>query len=250
MHVSILVTMLFVGVTLGFIGAGGSGFIISLLTLLFGISIHTALATALTAMIFSSFSGAVSHYREGNVSVKAGTAVGITGAIGAWFGSHFSAHIPGGELKWFTSGMLLFSAFLLWLRMFLLSRESIQTKSIPSGMNFTFRALLLGIVTGLLSGMFGIGSTPFIQLGLMVLLSLSVLQAAGTTMMVIIPIALGGGLASFQQGYLDIRLLLEVVAGTMTGTYIGAKFTNRAPVPLLKSSMIAVPILASVLLIV
>jgi hypothetical protein len=39
MHVSIIITMLFVGIILGFIGAGGSGFIISLLTLLFGVSI-------------------------------------------------------------------------------------------------------------------------------------------------------------------------------------------------------------------
>jgi uncharacterized membrane protein YfcA len=134
--------------------------------------------------------------------------------------------------------------------MFLLSRQSIQAKNLPAGVNFIARSIVIGIITGILSGMFGIGSTPFIQLGLMVLLGLPVRQAAGTTMMVIIPIAIGGGIGSFQQGYLDIRLLLEVVAGTMAGSYIGAKFTNRAPVQLLKSSMIAVPIVASFLLIV
>ncbi|WP_018664968.1 sulfite exporter TauE/SafE family protein [Heyndrickxia acidiproducens] len=250
MHVSIIITMLFVGIILGFIGAGGSGFIISLLTLLFGVSIHTALATALTAMIFSSLSGAVSHYREGNLSVKTGITAGLFGAAGAFIGSHFSAQIPSTELKWLTAGMLLFSACLLWLRMFLLSRQSIQAKNLPAGVNFIARSIVIGIITGILSGMFGIGSTPFIQLGLMVLLGLPVRQAAGTTMMVIIPIAIGGGIGSFQQGYLDIRLLLEVVAGTMAGSYIGAKFTNRAPVQLLKSSMIAVPIVASFLLIV
>ncbi|AWP36526.1 sulfite exporter TauE/SafE family protein [Heyndrickxia coagulans] len=249
MHVSILITMFLTGLILGFIGAGGAGFIISLLTILFGVSIHTALATALTAMIFSSFSGAVSHYREGNVSIKAGITTGIIGAAGAWAGSHVSAHIASGELKWLTAGMLMFSAFLLWLRMFLLQKQFIQAKSLPFGPRFVTRSLLLGIVTGALSGMFGIGSTPFIQLGLMILLGLSVRQAAGTTMMVIIPIAIGGGLASFQQGTLDLGLLVEVVIGTMSGAYIGAKFTNRAPVSLLKSSMIAVPIVASLLLI-
>ena len=53
MDVSIVLTMLAVGLILGFVGAGGSGFIISILTLLYGVSVHVALATALTAMIFS-----------------------------------------------------------------------------------------------------------------------------------------------------------------------------------------------------
>ncbi|MGB8462617.1 MAG: sulfite exporter TauE/SafE family protein, partial [Priestia megaterium] len=116
MDVSIVLTMLAVGLILGFVGAGGSGFIISILTLLYGVSVHVALATALTAMIFSSLSGAVSHYREGNVSLKSGISVGILGALGAWIGSNLSSFIPEGELKWLTAGMLLLSGVLLWLR--------------------------------------------------------------------------------------------------------------------------------------
>ena len=123
MDVSIILTMLAVGLILGFVGAGGSGFIISILTLLYGVSVHVALATALTAMIFSSLSGAVSHYREGNVSLKSGISVGILGALGAWIGSNLSSFIPEGELKWLTAGMLLLSGVLLWLRMFLFSRQ-------------------------------------------------------------------------------------------------------------------------------
>jgi len=49
--------------------------------------------------------------------------------------------------------------------------------------------------------MFGIGSTPFIQLGLMMVLGLSIRQSAGTTMLVIIPIAVGGGMGYYQQGF-------------------------------------------------
>jgi hypothetical protein len=39
----ITLTMFLIGILLGFNGAGGAGFIIALLTVIFGVSIHTAL---------------------------------------------------------------------------------------------------------------------------------------------------------------------------------------------------------------
>ena len=47
--VAIIITMLVMGILLGFVGAGGAGFIIAILTLVFHIPIHVALATSLTA---------------------------------------------------------------------------------------------------------------------------------------------------------------------------------------------------------
>ena len=50
--VAIIITMLVMGILLGFVGAGGAGFIIAILTLVFHIPIHVALATSLTTMAF------------------------------------------------------------------------------------------------------------------------------------------------------------------------------------------------------
>jgi uncharacterized protein len=69
-------------------------------------------------------------------------------------------------------------------------------------------------------------------------------------MLVIIPIAIGGGMGYYQQGFLDIPLLIQVVVGTMVGSYIGAKFTNRVPAPVLKTSLVALPIFSSFLLVI
>lgn len=82
----VLCTMLVIGLLLGFVGAGGSGFIIAILTEVFGIPIHTALGTSLAAMVFTSLSGTLSHLRERNTMVKIGLATGLFGAVGAfWF---------------------------------------------------------------------------------------------------------------------------------------------------------------------
>lgn len=252
MIVGIIAIMFIVGLLLGFVGAGGSGFIISILTTVFGFSIHTSLGTALAAMIFTSVSGSISHYKEGNMLLKAGIPVGLFGAAGAWFGSAWSAWIPAGELKWMTAGILFLSALLIWLRMIVIGRrkKDLRQDDLPAGFHFWLRAAAVGLVSGVLSGLFGIGSTPFIQLGLMFLLNFSFRRAAGTTMLVIIPIALSAGINDLRLGYLDLGLLFEVSAGTMSGAYLGAKFTKRLPPPFLRAGMIIVPILGALLLIV
>lgn len=255
MEIELVCTMLAVGLLLGFIGAGGSGFIIAVLTL-FGYSIHTALGTALLTMILSSVSGAVSHYREGNIRLRTGVAVGIAGALAAWAGSFLSDRIPGGDLKWLTAAMLFVSGLVLWLRIGIVARrrgasaeEPSPSPSAPaSEPRFGVKAATVGLFAGTLSGMFGIGSTPFIQIGLMQALGMPVRLAAGTTMLVIIPIAVSGGFGFYRLGHVDVPLLMRVAASVMVGSYIGAKFTGRAPARWLQTAMVLVPMIGGALL--
>ena len=64
--------MILLGCLLGFAGAGGAGLTITLLSVGFGVPIHTALGVALAAMSFTMLSGAVSHFREGDVLLRLG----------------------------------------------------------------------------------------------------------------------------------------------------------------------------------
>lgn len=250
---AIILTMFATGALLGFVGAGGAGFIIAILTFIFHIPIHTALGTSLAAMAFTTLSGAFSHYREGNTSVKIGLITGVFGLVGALAGSKISALIPADSLHWLTAGMLFLSSFLLMVRLILFDRYSRQnqTEEHPEREPslFWLKCIILGIITGLLAGTFGIGSTPFIQIGLLTLMGLSIRQSVGTTMLIILFIAIGGGTGFSSKGFLDVMLLLQVLTGTMSGAYIGAKFTGHAPKPLLKTAMILAPAAAGVLLV-
>lgn len=250
---TIVLAMFAVGVLLGFVGAGGSGFIISILTTAFGYPIHTALGTALLAMLFSSLSGTVSHYRDGNVALRTGVIAGLAGALGAWAGSLATAGIPEHNLVRLTAAMLTLSGLALWLRMAMVARQRQKTGEEPvsagtQGPRSWFAAGGVGAVTGVLSGLFGIGSTPFIQLGLMTALGLTPRLAAGTTMLVIVPIAFGGGLGFYQLGYVDAGLLTQVAVGIIAGSYAGAKLTKRAPVRLLQAAMVLFPMIGAAIL--
>lgn len=249
----LLLTMFALGLLLGFVGAGGSGFIIAVLTVFFGIPVHTALGTSLAAMVFSTLSGAYSHFREGNVVLKSGLVVGGFGGMGAYIGARIAHLIPAEELTWMTGSVLLLSALLLWIRIFVVSRlsaEAVNARKAPAGIRFWLFAFFVGMVTGMLSGTFGIGSTPFIQVGLLVFFAMTVQQSAGTTLLVILPIALVGALGYYSVGYLDVLLFAKVVVGTMIGSYIGAKFTNRLHPLILKTAMVGMPVTGGILMLV
>ncbi|MDQ6596085.1 sulfite exporter TauE/SafE family protein [Bacillus salipaludis] len=238
------------GGLLGFVGAGGSGFIIAILTVLFGVPIHTALGTSLAAMVFTTLSGAYSHFRQGNISVKTGLIVGCFGAVASYFGSKLASLIPVHSMHWLTAGMLFLSAVILLVRLFMVQKITGNIKkTVPDHLHIR-KAAFVGIITGLLSGTFGIGAAPFIQIGLLVIMGLTLKQSVGTTMLVILPIALAGGVGYYFEGLLDFGLLLEVVAGTMIGSYAGAKFTGLAPQPVLKSAMVLTPIVAGAILLI
>ena len=239
------------GILLGFVGAGGSGFIIAILTVLFGVPIHIALGTSLAAMVFTTMSGAYSHFRQGNISVRTGLIVGGFGAGASYLGSRLSGLIPVNSLHWLTAGMLLLSAVILVIRLFIVQKiKENNTKELLSNNRLYKKGAIVGIGSGILAGTFGIGSAPFIQIGLLSILGLSIKQSVGTTMLVILPIALAGGIGYYFQGYIDVVLLVQVLAGTMIGSYVGAKFTNLVPQGLLKGAMVLTPITAGVIMLI
>ncbi len=143
--------------------------------------------------------------------------------------------------------MLFLSALLILVRLFIV-KETQEDSGQQSNLNIWVKAVVLGVIAGILSGTFGIGSAPFIQIGLMILLRLSIRQSVGTTMLVIIPLAVGGGLGYVTEGFVDYMLLVKVLIGTMCGAYVGAKFTNLVPKVILKSAIFLTPAIAGLML--
>lgn len=69
-------------------------------------------------MAFTSLSGSISHFREGNVNRRLGLLLGAFGAAGAFCGAHISSGLASATLKPLTGVVLMLSAFLIYLRVF------------------------------------------------------------------------------------------------------------------------------------
>ncbi|SDF88546.1 sulfite exporter TauE/SafE family protein [Desulfovibrio legallii] len=246
---AMIAAMLALGLLLGFVGAGGAGLMITVMTVGFDVPVHTALGTALASMVFTTLSGSVSHFREGNVRRRLGLALGLCGALGAFAGARVSATVPPAALTPITAAVMLLSALLIYLRVFHPDLPLLHHRcNLGRGARFWGLTACTGVGNGFLSGACGVGATPFIQLTLLIVFDVPLYQTVGTTMLVILPIAALGSLGFLSTGHLDPLLLAQVLAGQTVGAYIGAKGTRLAPPWLLKGAMVTLPALGGAIL--
>ncbi|HEX5500590.1 MAG TPA: sulfite exporter TauE/SafE family protein, partial [Thermomicrobiales bacterium] len=201
--VSLLGVTFVLGMAIGFVGAGGAGLVVALLTSAYHVPVHTAIGTALATMCVVTLSGASSHLREGNVAPRLGLAVGLSGAVGAVFGAGLSQGIPDHVLRVLAGLALWALAALVWLR----SRIKVAG-AVEDGMAADrsrppadwARSIGLGTSGGAAAAFFGIGMAPFLQLGFLALLRLPLRLTVGTTMFALVFISASGALALARHG--------------------------------------------------
>ena len=90
--------------------------------------------------------------------------------LGAFAGARVSDALPGDILSKMTAALMLASSVLLYFILFrkdMLDSFVAKHASKAEGASFYAHALTIGVVTGFLSGAFGIGATAFIQISLM-----------------------------------------------------------------------------------
>jgi uncharacterized membrane protein YfcA len=242
-----LIGVLFgVGVLLGFIGAGGGGVLIGLLSGVFGLEIDKAIGTALAAMFAVTIFGAFSHYREGHVAPRAGLIVGLTGILGAAVGAEFGQQVPNRVLELGAGLTLWLLAGLVWYRTRMVAKTGVAepNRDPLTRREELVRGVTLGATGGVSAGFFGVGMAPYLQLGFLTALRLSLVQTIGTTMLTLVFISGSAATVLARHGDVSGRHLIAAVIGLSSGSYLGAKFTARAPYRVLRTTVVLVPILA------
>ncbi len=95
--------------------------------------------------------------------------------------------------------------------------------------------IILGLVAGICSGMFGIGGATVLIPALVFLFGLSQHQAQGTTLAIMIPpIGLLAAMRYYQSGNVKLDIAGFVCLGFFVGGLIGAHFVQNVPDLLLK----------------
>ncbi len=95
--------------------------------------------------------------------------------------------------------------------------------------------LLLGLVAGVLSGIFGIGGGIVIVPTLVLAFGLTQKTATGTSLAaLLLPVGLLAVLTYYRAGEVNVRVAGYLAAGMVVGTFIGARFTQSLPDVLIK----------------
>ena len=242
-----------IGLLIGFVGAGGAGVAVAILTTGFDVPAHTAIGTAIVAMFFVTISGAISHLREGNIAQRLGLIIGLSGAAGAVLGADASQAIDDQTLA-MSAGIALWGlAVLMWLRTRITGaipamREPVWYGESARSPREWLAGIGLGATGGAAAAFFGVGMAPLLQLGLLKVHHLPLRQTVGTTMLVLVFISASGGAALARHGDVSMPHLLGLTIGLASGAYIGARFTRRAPRQLLRSAVIIIPFVAGAML--
>jgi uncharacterized membrane protein YfcA len=92
----------------------------------------------------------------------------------------------------------------------------------------------IGIVTGMVNGLLGIGGGTILIPAMIFLLGEKQHKAHGTSLAIILPTAVISAAVYYFHDNLDIGLTLKVVSGAVIGGYIGAKLMNKIPAKSLK----------------
>jgi len=234
-----------VGLILALAGAGGGILAVPLLVFGMHLSIMQAAPVGLIAVGASSAFGAVLGLREGLVRYRAAAVIGITGMVLAPLGVRLARLIPNAPL------MVAFSFVLAWVawRMFNQSRRANtgQPESghaqvqLPCVLNPSEGRLIwtmpcawalagTGAVSGILSGLLGVGGGFVIVPSLNRYTNLAMRSIFATSLAVIALVSVGGIAAAAWQGSIvwDIAapFAIGAIVALLTGRLIAARLAG------------------------
>lgn len=240
---TIIFIILLIGLIAGCLGAivglGGGVIMLPGLELLAGFDLTKAIGTTLFAVIFTSLSAAQGHYRAGNVRLRSAGYAALGGLIGVLLGSYVFTRYLSNSLTILEVALgifFLFTAYRMGRDTYLDISGRRSMAIVNNGENKeSFAALSgLGLVTGSLTGMLGIGGGFILTPGFILIGRLSPRAAVGTTMLAMLPLALSGGLIKLYQGYVDLPAGIVLGLGTALGAQVGVWISSRISSTLLK----------------
>ncbi|MCL6599785.1 MAG: sulfite exporter TauE/SafE family protein [Alicyclobacillus macrosporangiidus] len=211
-----------VGFTLGLIGGGGSILAVPLLLYFVGVhDPHVVIGSTALAVAVNAYLNLVPHWRQGHVRWKAAMAFAIPGAIGAYAGSTLGKLANGKVL------LFLFAILMLVIAVRMMrskqNREAGETRR-PIRMG---RVIPTGLVTGLVSGFFGIGGGFLIVPGLIFSAGLPMTEAIGTSLFSVGTFGLTTAVSYAISGMVDWLIVGLYLGGGLIGGVFGVYACTR-----------------------
>ncbi len=225
-----------VGFSLGLTGGGGAIFAVPLLVYGLSVDPRQAVGISLAAVGATSAIGLVGRWRSRQVELQTGLLFAGAGMIGAPFGSWLSDQVPERLLLGLFALLMLVVAVRMWLKAdpstvpIACATEEADGPTCRRDAAGVLRltspcAVLLsiaGVLTGVLSGLFGVGGGFVIVPALVLFSGMAIHRAVGTSLLVITLVS-ASGVASHLWAGRDIPIdttLLFVVGGVL-GMFVG-----------------------------
>ncbi|NLC23528.1 MAG: sulfite exporter TauE/SafE family protein [Oxalobacter sp.] len=227
----------------GMLGMAGGIFIVPILTLLFGINIHTAIGISLVSVIACSCSSAVTFLKNHLTNIRLAIVLETASTLGALTGVFLIGLVSTAFLYGLFAFILLLSAKqMLTPRQEIKTGENIRAKSWAtaltlhssypdqaSGKEIAYQVgnvpfgLVLMYGAGLISALLGIGSGVLKIPAMDTALRLPIKVSSATSNFMIGVTATASASAYFMRGNIDIQAAGPVALGSVIGALAGAR---------------------------
>lgn len=240
-----------VGFALGLTGGGGSLLAVPLLVYGLAIAPREAFGVSLAAVGATALVGVVPRIRAGQVEIGTGVLFAVAGMFGAPLGTWVAGMIPEALLLVLFSLLMFVVAWRMWTKSQARNGETTQGKcdtdvrgpscqrTADGKLRITSRCALVlavvGLTTGFLSGMFGVGGGFVIVPALVLFSGMLIHKAVATSLLVIVLVSISGVVSHFAAGRgISLEVTGLFVLGGVIGMSLGGLVSKRLPAPVLQ----------------
>ncbi len=111
---------------------------------------------------------------------------------------------------------------------------------------YWLKVLLVGLIAGIVNGLFGAGGGTIIVPALVFIFGLSQHKSHATAISIILPFALMSSLIYYKNDFFDLAVTLKVILGGMVGSYFGSRALTRFSASYLRKIFGAFMIIAAI----
>jgi len=223
---------LFIGLSLGLLGGGGSILTLPILVYVLGVAPRTAIASSLFVVGVTSLVSVAPHAVAGRVHFRVGILFAVPAMASAWIASKWIAPRVDPRILLGSFAVLM---LLTAVKMIRGPREAAATEAPRTSVP---QVLLVGGVAGFLAGMVGAGGGFIVVPALALVAGLPMGEAVATSLLIIAlqsAVAFGGARASLTAP-LPWPLLLVVATSAIVGSLLGARLVPHLKPAVLRKS--------------
>jgi len=236
----------------GFLGAllglGGGVIMVPLMVFLLDVPIHIASGASILAVVATSSASASVYVRDEITNMRLGMFLELATTLGALTGASFVAMAAESLLKTVFGVSLIYGSAMMWYQLrntgrswvnkpndWLAERLSLngsyydgaRGEQITYGVTRSLGTFGISYVAGIISGLLGIGGGGIKVPAMNVVSSVPMKVAVATSNFMIGVTAAASALVYIRHGFCDGFVAAPVVLGTLVGSYMGARSTER-----------------------
>ncbi|ETW92613.1 MAG: membrane protein [Candidatus Entotheonella factor] len=230
-----------VGFSLGLTGGGGSIFAVPLLVYGLSVAPREAIGISLAAVGATALIGGLQRVLAGEVDLRTGVLFALAGMLGAPMGAWLNADIPESLLLGMFAGLMVFVATRMWGKTSLTnqvahaSAQTVEGGESHTGLRGMLLLISIGLLAGVLSGMFGVGGGFVIVPALVLVSGMAIHRAVATSLIVIALVSVSGGMSYMLAGRpIELSLAGLFVLGGVAGMGAGTQLSRKLSGPVLQ----------------